>query len=348
MSNNEMLEEALKRDTPCSAKDVGWRRWSAREAQNMQRVSEERPRSVDYGPLNESGVSSHPTDTPAVVVDGTQPSRPSTPSESPAPSSTTLQNNQEGRFFKFRFNSGSKSTAVLSNQPHVSHLTSPSLPTLVASSREKELLDLQEQLERERRAHEVAIAEKATLEAELESLSQALFEEANKMVATERVKRAETEEELQEVRLEKDALKEALRLIESENGQLRTGQLSTGGISDRTAHQPSSHSRSSSRDAIKSPPPSSPSPSNSDDIALSSALPPSTASFTTENPDHLADFILQPAPKTTFAALHQKSPSKEQVISNVLHNNPSPLASDFAGRTSFIPDEPSPWADVSP
>jgi hypothetical protein len=106
MSNNEMLEEALKRDTPCSAKDVGWRRWSAREAQNMQRVSEERPTSVDYGPLNESGVPSHPTGAPAVVVNGTQPSRPSTPSESPAPSSTTSQNNQEGRFFKFRFNSG--------------------------------------------------------------------------------------------------------------------------------------------------------------------------------------------------------------------------------------------------
>jgi hypothetical protein len=164
------------------------------------------------------------------------------------------------------------------------------------------------------------------------------------MVVTERVKRAQTEEELQEVRLEKDALKEALRLIEGENGQLRSAQLFTGGISDRTAHQSSSHSRSSSRDAIKSPPPSSPSPSDSDDIALPSALPPSTASFMTENSDHLADFILQPAPKTTFAVLHQTSPSKE-VISNVLNNNSPPLAFDFAGQTSFIP---SPWADVSP
>lgn len=72
---------------------------------------------------------------------------------------------------------GSKSPAILSNQQHASHLTSPSLPTLVASSREKELLELHEQLERERRAREVAIAEKAAFEAELESLSQALFEE---------------------------------------------------------------------------------------------------------------------------------------------------------------------------
>ncbi|OAX41146.1 hypothetical protein K503DRAFT_864101 [Rhizopogon vinicolor AM-OR11-026] len=339
MSNNEMLEEALKRDTPCSAKDVGWRRWSAREAQSMQRLSEEeRSRSFDYGPLNESGVPSHPTNAPTVVVNDTQPSRPSTPSESPAPPSTTSQSNQEGRFFRFRFNNGIRSPAV---QQHASHLTSPSLPTLVASSREKELLELQEQLERERRAHEVAITEKATLEAELESLSQALFEEANKMVATERVKRAETEEELQEVRLEKDALKEALRLIEGENGQLRLGsaQLSTGGISNHTAQQSYSHSRSSSRDAIKSPPPSSLSlslppspPSNPDDIAVL-ALQPSAASFSTENPDHLADFLLQPAPKTTFTTLHQKSRTKEEVISNASGNN-----------SLYIPDEPSPWA----
>jgi hypothetical protein len=58
------------------------------------------------------------------------------------------------------------------------------LPTLVSSSREKELLELQEQLERERRAHEVAIAEKAALEAELESLSQALFEEVWPLLVT--------------------------------------------------------------------------------------------------------------------------------------------------------------------
>jgi hypothetical protein len=51
------------------------------------------------------------------------------------------------------------------------------LPTLVASTREKEILELQEQLERERLAHTLATAEKAAIEAELESLSQALFEE---------------------------------------------------------------------------------------------------------------------------------------------------------------------------
>lgn len=167
------------------------------------------------------------------------------------------------------------------------------------------------------------------------------------MVATERVKRAETEEELREVRSEKDALKDALRLIESESGQLRSAPPSTGGNSDRTAQQSFSHSRSSSRDAIKSPPPSSLSPPISDDIAVPLRLPSSTALF--DNPDHLGDFILQPAPKATFVALHQRSPSNERVVSPVPGNSP-PMALDFASRTSIslIPDEPSPWADVSP
>lgn len=167
------------------------------------------------------------------------------------------------------------------------------------------------------------------------------------MVATERVKRAETEEELQEVRLEKDALKEALRLIESQSDQLRSTQLSTGRVLNRPVQRPSSHSRS---DAIKLPPPSpSPSPSNPNDISVPLALPPSAASFTAENPDHLADFLLQPAPKATFTTLHPKPPHKEKVISDAL-GNPPPLAAEFASQTtiSFIPNEPSPWADVSP
>jgi len=170
------------------------------------------------------------------------------------------------------------------------------------------------------------------------------------MVATERIKRSETEEELQEVRLEKDALQEALRLIESENGQLRSTQLFTGRASDRTAPQSSSKSRSSSRYAVKSPLPSSlsPSPPNSDDVVAPSGLTLSTASFVADNPDYLADFILQPAPKAPFVASHQTPPSKMQVISDVPSDSLS-SAPEFVSRTSapFIPDEPSPWADAS-
>ena len=47
--------------------------------------------------------------------------------------------------------------------------------------------------------------------------------QANKMVRTERIKCAEAEEELREVRLEREALKSALRVIETENGHLRRG-----------------------------------------------------------------------------------------------------------------------------
>lgn len=45
------------------------------------------------------------------------------------------------------------------------------------------------------------------------------------MVAHERIKRAETQEELREARMEKEALKSALRVVEGENGRLRRGNL---------------------------------------------------------------------------------------------------------------------------
>lgn len=184
-----MLEEALKRETPCSAKDVGWRRWSAREVQdhNAANKSEDRPRSLDYGPLNDSGKPAVPSSAAVVLVNGAQ--LPSSTASTPQP--TPPITSQESRFFKFRFSSGRSHTRTYfaiahrctagtrspSLSPHPSHLTSPSLSSLVPNVREKEIEDLQEQLERERRAHKAADAAKVALEAELESLSQALFEE---------------------------------------------------------------------------------------------------------------------------------------------------------------------------
>ncbi len=57
----------------------------------------------------------------------------------------------------------------------------PSLPVMasVNASKDKELEELAASLEKERAAHKTIIGEKAALEAELESLSQALFEEVN-------------------------------------------------------------------------------------------------------------------------------------------------------------------------
>ncbi|KAF9227176.1 hypothetical protein BS17DRAFT_800266 [Gyrodon lividus] len=349
--NNEMLEEALKRETPCSARDVGWRRWSAREVQNQnaEKMVEDRPRSLDYGSLNESGMPAVPSSATVVLVNGSEP--PAWPLASPTPHPPTPMTSQESRFFKFRFSSGSKSPAI---PPHPSHLTSPSLPSLISSSREKELEQLQEQLERERQAHKAAAAAKATLEAELESLSQALFEEANKMVANERMKRAETEEELKEVRLEKDALREALQLIEGENGQLRSANPSSGTLSDRT-ERPSSSTPSHLSPALPSHSPPSPSllstepPGKPNGKTILAVAP----SYSAEMPGHLASFALEPAPKPSLAVLHRKTLSMDISRATgaytVSLNDPSSLASGFASSSSvpLIPDEPSPWADAT-
>ncbi|KAJ3872142.1 hypothetical protein F5051DRAFT_456754 [Lentinula edodes] len=93
-----------------------------------------------------------------------------------------------------------------------------------------------EKARREKEEEKVGKAkkEKEELEAELESLSQALFEEANNMVATERKLRAETEsklqrqqqdlkEELREARAQREALRSALQVVESEMDVLRMG-----------------------------------------------------------------------------------------------------------------------------
>jgi hypothetical protein len=106
-----MLEEALKRETPCNARDVGWRRWSAREVQNYntekQSEEQERPRSLDYGPLNESGTPAVPSSAAVVLVNGVKPGPAWTGS---TPQSITPTASQESRFFKFRFSSGGSDT----------------------------------------------------------------------------------------------------------------------------------------------------------------------------------------------------------------------------------------------
>ncbi|CED82070.1 GDPGTP exchange factor Sec2p [Phaffia rhodozyma] len=62
---------------------------------------------------------------------------------------------------------------------------------------------------------------KAALEEELENLSQALFEEANKMVADERNSRLAMEDEVRDEKEQKVMLKEALRLVEEDCERLR-------------------------------------------------------------------------------------------------------------------------------
>lgn len=179
LANNEMLEDALKREGGGHAKDVGWRRWSAKE----QRERELRSDSQSRRQSTESVMSNDGAQAQAQQSPALHSPLPSAAVHAPAPVPATA----EGRFFKFRFGSTSSPAAASSSprlpatpnpQLQASHLTSASLPSLVpARDREKELEDLTGLLEQERKAHKAAQEAKAALEAELESLSQALFEE---------------------------------------------------------------------------------------------------------------------------------------------------------------------------
>ncbi|KAG1715626.1 hypothetical protein ID866_1550 [Astraeus odoratus] len=339
MYNNEMLEEALRRDTPCSAREVGWRRWSAREEQNMQKATEDRPRSLDYGSLNEPGRPSVPSGGSTLSVNGS-PQMPASPAVQPE----TPMTSQESRFFKFRLGSGLKSPPIAS---HASHLTSPSLPSLISDTREKELQDLREKYDSELQAHKTVAAEKAALEAELESLSQALFEEANKMVATERIKRAETEEELRELRKEKDALREALRLVEGENGRLRSANLSSGALSDHT-EQPSSSTpletpAGPSVTLTLSPPSPEQHALGISDGGSDMVSRIDSTSHVPDVPDHLKGFALEPAPNRRT----QSTDKAKGLASTSLDDSLSTLTVSDPPITLCIPDvEPSPWVDV--
>ncbi|KAI0769412.1 hypothetical protein BD413DRAFT_613951 [Trametes elegans] len=245
LANNEMLEDALKRD-PGSSREVGWRRSAtgvreqALKAEADGGAGGDRRRSTDsYTSSAELASSSSPTFPHAspTLTPAPEPSpmgARATTAPSPAPPTS------EGRFFRFRFGSASTpSGGSHPNSPRLpgtaspslngAHLTSASLPSLVPSKDvEKEVEELQKQLEKERKAHKAATEAKAALEAELESLSQALFEEANKMVATERRKLAETEDALREAREQGEALKNVLRIVERDNERTRTSSDSAG------------------------------------------------------------------------------------------------------------------------
>ncbi|KIM45668.1 hypothetical protein M413DRAFT_345424 [Hebeloma cylindrosporum] len=312
IANNEMLEEALKRDTSGQSKDVGWRRPSGRD--NDPRASVERSQSLDYSQVS------------------------SDPSPPPSASTPTSASTQDNRFFQFRFSSSSATTSRPATRPgtpgsspnpaalvHPHHLTSPSMP-LLSSARSKELEEITAELEKERIARKSIFDEKKALEEELESLSQALFEEANNMVATERKMRAEMEEELNDVKQEKEALKSALRLIEGQNLQLQESSSPRPEIP--TFSRP--HSRSSSQIGVKSRPQS---------LVLYPPLPPSP-SPNDEEKHFSVDTSVKP---------DQVAPSPT-VFSPEEESQPTPRYHVSTSLPPSRPDDPyldaSPWADV--
>ncbi|KAK6977507.1 Sec2p domain-containing protein [Favolaschia claudopus] len=299
IANNEMLEEALKSGNGGRA-SVGWRRSNGPNAE--RHVSLE---SQQHSPAS---------------------------NDSPTDGSSSSTNSS---FFKTFFHGTTRPTTP------TQHFTSPSLPSLhtgghdlddqaalsatrAAADKARQDAERERQLAiRERKAADQARAlaasaarEKVALEAELESLSQALFEEANKMVASERKRRAEAEgevvrlrafeaevvrarrvlveegEELREAREEREALKRALRVVEGENVELRSASRMSGGFGGMHSSQSSldlaeggeegrahrlTRSRSSSEVGTKSPVRSS--PSSSPHIPASSPrIPPSASS----------------------------------------------------------------------
>ena len=108
ISNNEMLEDALKRESSTQSRDVGWRRTSGRED---NRSILERSQSMDYA---------YTVETPSPPVSA----------------------NTENRFFKFRFSSSTappsrpSSSARPGTPP--SALSSPSMPSLPSHVKELE------------------------------------------------------------------------------------------------------------------------------------------------------------------------------------------------------------------
>jgi hypothetical protein len=177
IANNEMLEDALKRDTSgTSSRDIGWRRRSGKEGEERQSLEEWQQvpssrASTDYLPGAGTCENSQPNSTVH---------SPQIPNQQSGPGSTQ----EASRFFKFRFASSSRpttrpSTPTLAStgpSPQIPPGPSPVLPP-VPGYITKELEDLNSELQKERSARKAVESEKTNLEAELESLSQALFEE---------------------------------------------------------------------------------------------------------------------------------------------------------------------------
>ncbi|KZV98676.1 hypothetical protein EXIGLDRAFT_293426 [Exidia glandulosa HHB12029] len=246
IANNEMLEDALRNRG--TSKDVGWRRSRppgdpileqaagtgspslAAATPPSQPVSPNPPQQKDsrflsrfrFGSSSSGSGSANGTASPKQ----TSPVSPLPPAHSQSIDDSYVQQSQPPALTN-------------GNGNGANHLTSASLPSLPldptsplppsnavspnpnqaahARARLESAPSLRAELARERAA-------RSALEAEIEALSAALFEEANKMVATERRARAEMQEELHTVKTQRDALKQALRVVESENGVLRGGE----------------------------------------------------------------------------------------------------------------------------
>ncbi|KAG8792793.1 hypothetical protein FRC12_004815 [Ceratobasidium sp. 428] len=90
-----------------------------------------------------------------------------------------------------------------------------------SKEKEDELERVKKLLDVEKKTSTELEKEKSRVQDEIETLTQSLFEEANKMVADERRRAAEVEALLRETEEERDAVRGAMRVVEGENGRLR-------------------------------------------------------------------------------------------------------------------------------
>ena len=204
-----MLEDALKSGS--LSKDVGWRR-SSRETGSSTQAFPSSPvpaaATAATPTSSQSQHQQHPTSIDEGETQGVLDSPGSDPDSYRAPSPPAPAPQSDSRFFRFRFSSSGRSTPTQpspssppprtsrsqrTSHPVGGHLTSASLPSLVASPSpppplpttpaalpqvaNHELEELREQLSVEKRKSEKIMREKSELESELENLSQALFEE---------------------------------------------------------------------------------------------------------------------------------------------------------------------------
>jgi len=195
-----MLEDALKSGS--LSKDVGWRR-SSRETSSIQSFPSPGMAAAARTPLTPQSQQQRPTSIDESETQGIPDSPGSDRDSCRAPSPPATAPQSDSRFFGFRFSSSGRSTPMhppptsppprtsrSQRTPHLGgHLTSASLPSLVASpspppvqsappsGTNNELEDVRGQLLAEKCKSEKIAREKSELESELETLSQALFEE---------------------------------------------------------------------------------------------------------------------------------------------------------------------------
>ena len=207
-----MLEDALKSGS--LSKDVGWRRSSRETGSSMQPFPSPVPAATAATPTSsQSQHQQHPASIDEGETQGVLDSPGSDPDSYRAPSPPAPAPQSDSRFFRFRFSSSGRSTPTQpsptsppprtsrsqrTSHPVGGHLTSASLPSLVASPSpppplptapaapapvvNNELEELREQLSAEKRKSEKIMREKSELESELENLSQALFEEVREFL----------------------------------------------------------------------------------------------------------------------------------------------------------------------